>query len=403
MIGTREDWQWAVSEDAAPLRARLAPGTPVGELARLREHWPAERIAVASELVAARAKATAKFGERASAMACDREGVEMASSLAAAAYKAVRFALALGAGARVLDACCGVGGDAMGLADAGLGVTAADLDDRRAWMAGHNAGCPVATADVRSLSGPFDGLHIDPSRRAGGRRTRDADAFEPPLEDVAALLGRAPVAAVKLNPGTDGAGLPDGQLEIISEVGRLTQAVLWTGLPGEPTRRATRLDRDGRPITMAGAPDRPYDAVGIGTWVHTFDPAVERADLVATLLAETGLALVHPGAGLLTGDDPHASPWLRPFRVIEDGPWNLKKVRASLRDLGAGIVTVKTRAGVVDPDRLSRDLRGRGDRPLVLFVLRLGQKPHAIIAETADAKSPPDDDAPGGDRDGGPS
>ena len=57
MIGTREDWQWAVSEDAAPLRARLAPGTPVGELARLREHWPAERIAVVSEMVAATATA----------------------------------------------------------------------------------------------------------------------------------------------------------------------------------------------------------------------------------------------------------------------------------------------------------------------------------------------------------
>lgn len=399
MIGSLEDWRWAVSDGAAELRALVTPDAPVGTLARLRERWPAERVSVVAELLGGRAKAASKFPDRAPGLACDREGVEMASSALAAAYKAARFAEALGPGARVTDACCGIGGDSMALADAGLGVTAVDLDERRAWMAGHNARCDSVCADVREPGRALGALHIDPSRRGGGRRTRDADAFEPPLDDLAALLGRAGVAAVKLNPGTDGAGLPGGELEIISESGRLTQGVLWTGLGDAHARRATMIDRDGTVRTMAGEPDRPYDAADIGAWVHTFDPAVERADLVHLLIAETGLSLVHPGTGLLTGAARCGSGWVRPFRVVEDMAWNLKGVRARLRELGAGIVTVKTRAAVVDPDRLSRDLRGKGGRDLVLFVLKVGEKPRAIITELADEIAPPAGACPAGGAD----
>lgn len=389
MIGSLDDWRWAVSDQAADLRALITPDAPVGTLARLRDRWPAERIAVVTELLAGRSAASTKFGERAGGMACDREGAEMASSARAAAYKAARIRATLGAGAKVLDACCGIGGDTMGLVGAGLSVTAVDADERRAWMAGYNAGCEAVCADIRAFEGDIAGLHIDPSRRSAGRRTRDADAFEPPLDDVRALIDRARVTAVKLNPGTDAAGLPDGELEIISEAGRLTQGVHWTGLTDLQTRRATMIDRDGTVRTLAGDPDRPYDATEIGPWIHTFDPAVERADLVHLLIAETGLELVHPGTGLLTGGSAGTSGWLRPYRVVEDAPWNLKKVRARLRELNAGIVTVKTRAAVVDPDRLSRDLRGKGGRDLVLFVLKIGEKPRAIIAEPADGNAPP--------------
>jgi hypothetical protein len=402
MVGTVEDWAWAVSEDAASLRSLVTPGMGVGTLAGLRSRWPAERVAVVAELVEARTRATSKFGDAAERMACDREGVEMASSARAAAHKAGRFVAALGCGSRVVDACCGIGGDAVGLEAAGLGVTAVDVDPRRAWMAAHNTGCEGIAGDVRSIDRSIDGLHIDPSRRGGGRRTRDGGEFEPPLDDVVTLLGRARVGAVKLNPGVDAAGLPGGELEIISEAGRLTQAVLWTGFAPAQPRRATLLGDDGSVHSLAGTPDRPFDAAPVGSWVHTFDPSVERADLVHMLIEETGLSLVHPGTGLLTGDEPSGSPWVRAFRVIEDRAWNLKQLRSAMRSLDAGVVTVKTRGGMVDPDRLSKDLRGGpGGRDLVVFVLRVGEKPRAIIAEPAQHDAPPAGGRPGDGAKGG--
>lgn len=383
MVGDTHIWAWAISDEAASLRAVVTPGMGPGPLAKLRSRWSAEQIAVVSELVAARDKARAKFPAHADRLAADRTGVEMASSARAAAHKAARFLRVLGPDARITDACCGIGGDAMAFAEAGLSVTAIDSDERRAWMAGVNAGCAWHAADIRTF--PFDtpGLHIDPARRSGDQRTRQTEDFEPPLADLLALLEHAEAGALKVHPGIHADMLPPGELEIISESGRLTQAVLWTGRAAETQRRATLLDADGSTHTLSGTPDRPNDTAPIGAWVHTFDPAVERADLAAQLIDATSLSLVHPGTGLLTGEAACPSPWVRAFRVVESMPWNFKGVRARLRELDAGEVTVKTRGGLVEPDRLSRELRGKSDRPLVLFALRLGDTPVAIITEPA--------------------
>lgn len=387
-------WAWAVSDDAAPLRDAVTPGMGPGPLARLRGRWSAEQIAVVSELNAARDKARAKFPDRAGQLAADRPGVEMASSARAAAHKAARFVSVMGQDTAITDACCGIGGDAMAFADAGLTVLAIDTDPCRAWMAGHNARCPSRAADIRASRIGTPALHIDPARRNAQSRTRQTDDFEPPLPDLLGLLGAAEAGALKLHPGVHADGLPPGELEIISESGRLTQAVLWTGRAAEHERRATLLAADGSTHTLAGTPERPMETTPVGPWIHTFDPGVERADLAALLIESTGLGLVHPGTGLLAGERPCDSAWVRPFRVVEHMPWNFKGVRARLRDLDAGEVTVKTRGGLVDPDRLSRELRGRGERPLVLFAMRLGEQPIAIITERPEKVSATDH-APG--------
>lgn len=388
MIGSLETWRWSVGEDAAPLRERMSPGMGPGAMARLRDRWTPEQIGVCAELTGARSKAEAKFPANARRLAADRSGVEMASSAAAAAHKAERFVRLIGHDARVLDACCGIGGDAMGLAAAGLRVTAVDTDERRAWMAGHNAGCEAACADALSATpGDFDAVHADPARRderAGGRRTRDTDRFEPALSDLFGVFAGVP-AAIKLHPGVDPSDLPEGEVEIVSESGRLTQGVLWTGALARTPRRATLLRAGAEPVSIAGAAERPDDTTEPDAWIHTFDPAVERADLVGALARETGLSPVHPGVGLLTGPERVGSAWLRPFRVVESMPWNYKQVRRRLRELDAGEVTVKTRDALVEPDRLARDLRGRGQEPYTLFALRFGDRATAIITQRENA------------------
>lgn len=391
MVGSLQDWRWAVSDDAADARASIPPGAPVATLARLRARWSPERIGVVAELAEARAKAKTKFGPRAATLAADRSGVEMASSSRAAAHKAARFLETLEPGATVLDACCGIGGDSIALHEAGLRVTALDLDERRAWMAGHNAGCQSLAADARAIDTDFQGVHIDPARRsagAGGRRTLDAEDFEPPLSDAARLVEGAHAGAIKLNPGIRPDALPPGELEIISENGALTQAVLWTGAAALHDRRATLLAPDGSTHSLAGRPDRPHDSTPLAQWLHTMDPAPERADLVGLLIEQTGLRLVHPGTGLLTGEQPHHSPWLRPFRVLDEMAWSPRAVRARLRELNAGIVTIKARAGVVNPDILQRQLRRDGPNHLTVFILPIAGRVRAVITERQSHDAP---------------
>lgn len=66
-------------------------------------------------------------------------------------------------------------------------------------------------------------------------------------------------------------------------------------------------------------------------------------------------------------------------------PWIEKRVRAWLREHRAGVVEVKTRGRAVDPDALQNRLRGGGDEPYVVFVLRLGRAIEAIIARRTGA------------------
>jgi hypothetical protein len=388
-IAPLQTWQWALSDEAADLRACLPSDAPVSLLTRLRQRWTPEQIAVVSELASARQRAVRKFPARGANLAADRSGVEMASSARSAAHKAARFAACLGGKADVLDACCGIGGDTMALSDAGLRVTALDLDECRAWMAGTNAGCPWIAEDFLGHAIETPGVHIDPARRSGDTRSRDPEAFQPPLSDIVRRIDGCRIAAIKLNPGVHSDILPGGEIEIISESGTLTQAVLWMGEAATQSRRATLLHADGTTHTLTGEPERPYESTEIGPWLHGMDPALERADLVGAFLSASGLSLVHPGTGLLTSDGPSASPWTHSYRVLEVMPWKPVTVRHAVQALNAGIVTVKTRAATVDPDRLQRELRGKGDRPLTVFVLPIGDRVRAIITEPAQAPAPP--------------
>jgi len=377
-------WRRLMSNDHAELRQRAAATDPTDPAAimRLRRLFDADAVSAALELAKAREKARRKMPDIADAIVADPAGVEMASSTGSARWKAARFA-ERGGGAPVFDVCCGIGGDAIELVRAGLDVAAVEIDPLRAWMTERNAGCKVLTGDIEQTKVPTDAfIHVDPSRRddAGRRRLRLED-MTPPPDVVRNVIERAQGSAVKLAPGVDPRRIATGESEFISERGRLTQAVLWTGALAEceAHHRATMLP--GRE-TIAGAPMSAPTTPNDDAWLFTTDPALERARLVGHLARRHGLrALDNPATGLLTGPDHIDDPWVTAYRRIERMPWNLKRVRTWLAARGAGIVTVKTRGGAVDPDRVASALRGPGDTPLVVFVQRIGRGVEALVCD----------------------
>lgn len=397
---------WRAYADSGPAADLLAvPTEPqVADLAQLRRRWPADVVAVAVEAARARAKARAKLHrELADRVLADAGGVESASSWEAARHKAARFAShathADNHASGVLDLCCGIGGDAYALATAGLSVVAVDADATRAWMASRNARCESAVGDVGSPAWleRIDGarVHLDPSRRGGGRRHHRYEDYAPGPATIAAITARARAACVKLGPGVDFAALPQpeaSEVELLSERGGLTQALLWTGtLRTTPAwhRRATLLPAGA---SFHAPPQPAADAVGWDPEAPTPatilepDPSLERAGLLGPFAREHGLGLVHPAVGLLAcapglGDPPpDARPWVAAYDVLEVMPWREKRVRAALRALDAGLVAVKTRGKLVDTDALQKSLRGAGPNALSVFVLRFGSARRAIIA-----------------------
>jgi hypothetical protein len=313
-------------------------------------------------------------------MMLDLEGLQMASSPTIAQHKAARFA-ASGQGTQVLDLCCGIGADAMALAAAGLRPLAVDIDPVRIWMTQHNAHCDTALGDVTVLDLPCIPLHIDPQRRtsAGSRRTPSLSDLVPPLPFLEHLALHHPACCIKLFPGVPFDALPEGEVEIVSEGGRVRQALLWTGTLARAPRSATSFPAGA---TINGEPGRP--PVGpLGSMVYSVDPAIERAELLGSIAQRHDLATPHPAVGLLTSDGVVDSPWLTRFEVLAFMPWSMDRVKSALAERGAGIVEVKTRGHALDPDVLQRRLRGSGDALLTVFVLRFGDAINAIIARRA--------------------
>lgn len=397
-------WQ-TLAEPAHEKLIRVASETnprDVAALDRLRKVIPDRELNRAALLLAeARRKAASKFGQRAAALWGEPQGIEMASSLIVARYKAARFAETF-AGEHVLDLCCGIGGDAIALAEAGLRVTAVDLDPVRAWMAQMNAGknCESICADAADAglwNGGARAFHIDPVRRTedGARRIYRLEDLRPGVEVLAQIVERCGAngkpngvwgGAMKLGPGVDmdeAAALGAGEIEVISENGRLTQAVAWFGSLARSaggTRAATLLS-DAGSTTLRGIHDATVPPVApIAQFVLEIDDSVERAGLLNTVCTTIGASMVHPRLGLLTADRSIEHPMLTPFEVLEVLPWKAKRVKAALDALHAGIVEVKTRGGAVNPDQVQTDLRGKGYQLLTVFVLRFDRELRAIIA-----------------------
>ncbi|MEE9405539.1 MAG: class I SAM-dependent methyltransferase [Algisphaera sp.] len=374
-------WQAAAANTDLLAQASLAKPGNINAIARLRRNHAHEHVAVALDLTRARDKAQIKFPACANTLMADPAGVEQASSYAVATHKAQRFIKHKRA--QVIDLCCGIGGDTMALHHAGLNTIAVDHDPVRAWMANQNANAPAVVADAATWHSPSAALHIDPARRThAGRTHRLADTLPAP-DVVSQLIARHAQegVAVKLSPAIDrtelAEQLPPGELEFISESGRLVQAVLWTGgLTTAPpgVRRATRITANAAVHSLHGVADQPAWSEP-KQFLFTVDPGLERASLMHLI----GLPAIHPKLGLLTADDDPQSPWLTGFELLEQMPWREKKVRRTLAALDAGVVEVKTRGKAVDPDQAQRALRGTGKTPFTVFVLRWDRQVVALI------------------------
>lgn len=385
-----DDWRWLMTPAARPLLGLAQADPDVRTIEQMRRLASPTRVRLALALSDARRRARGRL-DQADDLACDPEGVQMASTSDIARWKADRIA-SQASDRPVIDCCSGIGGDAMMLGQCVGDLACVEMNPVRAWMCAHNTEligrtAQIMTCDVRTIDAAGAVLQLDPQRRGAGRRSRGLESLQPDPDTLAHLVAASAGACVKLAPGIDperaierlAPNQPAG-VEFISRHGRLAQAIVWTGVlhDGEPVR-ATMIDGVGKVHTIAGrAQDMP--CAPVGAWIHSVDPCIERGSLLGLLAERLGVSVVHPSLGLLTSDGAIQSPWVTSFRVLDVMPWREQKVRARLREMDAGLVEVKTRAGVVDPDRLQTRLRGEGSRTLTVFVLRMDEKVRAIIA-----------------------
>ncbi|MFD7700521.1 methyltransferase domain-containing protein [Streptomyces caelestis] len=363
---------------------------PAHELAvatRLRREHPADLVSAALGQARLRQRAVAKFGaEDARRMFFTPNGVEQSTRASVAAYRARRFR-ELGV-ASVADLCCGIGGDAIALARAGIRVLAVDRDPLTAAAARANADAlgladmiEVRQADVTEVdTAGHDAVFVDPARRGGRGRVFDPEAYSPPLSwavEAARTASRA--AALKVAPGIPHEAVPaDAEAEWISDGGDVKEAVLWFGSGQEAAVRATLLPGP-RTLLSRGLPDpavRPP-----GRYLYEPDGAVVRSHLVAEVAEELDGGLIDPTIAYVTADEHRPTPYATAYELTDRLPFNVKKLKALLRERRVGTLTVKKRGSAVEPEELRRKVlpKPHGTESVTVFLTRVAGAPTMLL------------------------
>ncbi|MFC9857278.1 MULTISPECIES: THUMP-like domain-containing protein [unclassified Streptomyces] len=376
--------------EGAELLAGLRDHDPARELAtatRLRRSHPADLVSAALGQARLRQRAVAKFGaEDAHRMFFTPNGVEQATRTSVATYRAERFAR-LGGVRSVADLCCGIGGDAIALARAGIRVLAVDRDPLTAEVARANAAAlgladliEVRCADVTEIdTSPYDAVFVDPARRGGRGRIFDPEAYSPPLSWATAAALKAPRAALKIAPGVPHEAIgPRAEAEWISDGGDVKEAVLWFGEGFAPgSFRATLLPSAATLVAAAPLPAPPVGPVA--RYLYEPDGAVIRAHLVADIVERCGGWLIDETIAYVTSETPYESPYTTAYEITDRLPFGMKKLKALLREREVGVLTVKKRGSAVEPEELRRRMKLRGAHSATVFLTRVAGAPTMLI------------------------
>ncbi|MGY0492322.1 class I SAM-dependent methyltransferase [Streptomyces sp. WG-D5] len=395
------DFSALLTPEGRALLAELRDHDPSQELAlatKLRRDHPAALVSAALAQARLRQRAAAKFGaEDASRMYFTPNGVEQSTRTSVATHRA-RVFQELGVRS-VADLCCGIGGDAIALARAGISVLAVDRDPLTCAVARANAEAlgladliEVREADVTEVdTSGYDAVFVDPARRGGRGRVFDPEAYSPPLSWAVSAALTAPRAALKIAPGIPHEAIPaQADAEWISDGGDVKEAVLWFGtVPGR--MRATLLPGP-RALTGRGLPDpgvRP-----VGRYLYEPDGAVIRAHLVAEVAEEVGGGLLDETIAYVTSDALHPTPYASAYEITDQLPFNVKKLKALLRERGVGVLTVKKRGSAVEPEELRRKAMPKpyGKASATVFLTRVAGAPTMLVGHSSPTPSSPSGD-----------
>jgi len=388
----------------------------LGDLARrryLERSLPAELARLASAQVALREKAGTRLPPGVE-WYLDSKGLAQATRWPVAQARAAEIDARLPRGARVWDATCGLGVDALALQGRERLLAASDRAPECArsahfHLSQHAADPPVLVASALGDAVRARYVYVDPDRRSGGGRTLAAESFEP---GWAAVLGAARTLdglVCKLPPSFDPTAVerawPKGLARAwrwTSHAGELCEVSLWTGdlaAPQPHLRSAECIDAAGGVHVLSG-PHDPAAAAEVATraealqaaWLCEADPALTCSGLLGIFARSEGLALLGPRSGFLASARRIQAPFVRCWRVLEAGSADERVLRERLRRRDIGAVDVKVRGHALGANELARRLAGRGERRGLVAIARLAQGHAAFLLEN----EPPDDRDRGG-------
>ncbi|MCC7086988.1 MAG: hypothetical protein IT427_18465 [Pirellulales bacterium] len=406
-----DDYDWLIGSEAtkwlaeAAIESQRSGFLPVRLAARLRANLSPARARLVLEQVGLRMRGREKF-DRADSMFFTPLGLEQATDELVATYKAGKFPPA----SATADFCCGIGGDAIALAQRGP-VVAVDRDSipvilTKANLRANSVELGAVSATVLALGVAGDHIgdldlpnfaawHIDPDRRPAGRRTTKVELHTPSADTLHRMVAVNPNAAIKLAPAAEltDSWWREAELEWISRGRQCRQLVVWCGsLAGNPGDcRATVIGGHlGKPprIIASFVGERHVEcstAEKIGAYVFEPDSAVLAAQLEGALAQKHDLRAIASGVAYFTSDRAIADGAMTCFQVLATMPYHVKRLRTWLAERKIGRLEIKKRGVPLEPEQVRRELRPDGADAATILLTRLRGQFTAIVARRISA------------------
>lgn len=375
----------ASSEGRRALELASAEADPdsLSAASRVRRHVDADLAAAVLDQISLRRRAVAKIGPVGASMLWTRDGLEQATRADVSRWRARRIKEA--GFSHVLDLGCGCGADARACLDAGLEVTAVEIDPATAELARRNLPeaqviCGDATAvlpRLRDQTGATTVVMLDPARRTGRGRTWRLEDVQPSWSFVEKVLESMPAVA-KLGPGVDRSQLPNLPVTYVGHRADLVEATVWSGFDTQRSGDRAVLIEPAGIHELPGGSAAPA-AGELGCYLAEPHPAAIRAGSLSTISGS--LRAVSEGIAYLTADELVASPWLTWFAVKEVLPLDVRSLRSWLRQHHVGTVEIKKRGVDVDPVTWRRKLKPSGPHRVTVICTPTTGSAKALICD----------------------
>ena len=359
---------------------------PMGMRKKMREALGTERAVLVSQQVELRQRARVKF-EKGNDMLFTKRGLEQSTDEHIALYKSQHIPEEY----RVADLCCGIGGDLIRLAKR-HSAAGFDLDPVMCHIAAHNCGVHGVSVAVRELDvtvdpnqlAEFDFLHVDPDRRVLTHRRTEVESYEPPLSVFESMMERGVPMCIKIAPG---ALAPEHwvahcKLEWIESRRECRQQLLWfdDNVPAG-SRVATEVDQTGMRWQVQGEMCEPESwTYSVKRFIYEPRPSVLAAGIAESVARQFNLDAIWPDVVYWTSEEFHQAKWASVFEVEDVMPFEVVAIRNCLAAKKVGRLEIKKRVTEVDPQRLRKELKLKGDESRVLLLAGFNQKVTAIIA-----------------------
>ncbi len=344
-------------------------------------------------LLKLRKKARIKFS-KADEMFFDSISLEMATSERIAKHIALRFR----GKKKIVDLTCGIGGNAIFLAEISR-VVAVDLEKTSIEMAKCNSEAYGVDKNMEfrvgnahlNIDEDADAFFLDPMRtREGETKTRSFLNTMPRITEILPKIFKITKnVCIKVSPAFNYKEIDlfeeKPEIELISENNENKVALLWFGEFRQNMRKATMFIRDDK-IELSDNNDASEIPISETPGKYIYEPnrAIIKAHLIDEVAQGHDLFKINKNIAFLTKDSliSDGKDKFRTFKVLEYKPFSLKGLRRDLKEMGLKNISVINRGTPILPEKLIKDLKlGEGSEAFVLVTKLKNDKNHYIISE----------------------